>query len=115
MPHYPSEIEYSDKYCDELFEYRHVQLPKSIYKSMPKRRLLTEEEWRALGIQQSRGCKHYVIYRPEPFILLFRRPLGTDPQTGIAPPQILEKIKIYEQELKERLSTNNGSAAAKND
>ena len=28
MPHYPSEIEYSDKYYDELFEYRHVQLPK---------------------------------------------------------------------------------------
>ena len=44
MPHYPSEIEYSDKYYDELFEYRHVQLPKSIYKSMPKGRLLTEEE-----------------------------------------------------------------------
>jgi len=26
-----------------------------------------------------------------------------------------QKIKIYEQELKERLSTNNGNAAAKND
>ena len=36
MPHYPDEIEYSDKYCDELFEYRHVQLPKNIYKAMPK-------------------------------------------------------------------------------
>ena len=112
MPHYPSEIEYSDKYYDELFEYRHVQLPKSIYKSMPKGRLLTEEEWRSLGIQQSRGWKHYEIHRPEPFILLFRRPIGTDPQTGIAPPEILEKIKIYEQELKERMSSNNGNSAA---
>ena len=63
---------------------------------MPKGRLLTEEEWRSLGIQQSRGLKHYEIYRPKLFILLFTRPLGTDPQTGIAPPRILEKIKLYE-------------------
>ena len=79
---------------------------------MPKGRLLTEEEWRSLGIQQSRGRKHYEIHRPEPFILLFRRPLGTDPLTGIAPPEILEKIKLYEQELKERMSANNGNSAA---
>ena len=103
MPHYPSEIEYSDKYCDELYEYRHVQLPKSVYKLIPKGRLLSEEEWRSLGIQQSRGWKHYEIHKPEPFILLFRRPLGTDPQTGIAPPEILEKIEAYEKELKERI------------
>ena len=36
MPHYPDEIEYSDKYHDDLYEYRHVLLPKAIYKSMPK-------------------------------------------------------------------------------
>ena len=46
MPHYSSEIEFSDKYSDELFEYRQVQLPKSIYKHRPKGRLLTEKEWR---------------------------------------------------------------------
>ena len=59
MPHYPDEIEYSEKYNDELFEYRHVQLPKNIYKAMPKGRLLSEQEWRALGVQQSRGWVHY--------------------------------------------------------
>ena len=34
------------------------------------------------GVQQSRGWAHYEWHRPEPHILLFRRPLGTDPRTG---------------------------------
>ena len=45
-------------------------------------RLLSEAEWRGLGVQQSRGWSHYEMHRPEPHILLFRRPLGTDPITG---------------------------------
>lgn len=74
-------------------------LPKELQRSLPDR-LLTETEWRQLGVQQSRGWVHYaihkyvlitlclslspndVLYRPEPHILLFRRPLGTDPATG---------------------------------
>ena len=48
-------------------------------------KLLTEQEWRALGVQQSRGWVHYEIHRPEPHILLFRRPLGTDANTGLPP------------------------------
>ena len=32
MPHYPSEILYSDKYSDGIYEYRNVTLPKHIYK-----------------------------------------------------------------------------------
>ena len=102
MPHYPDEIEYSDKYHDDLYEYRHVLLPKAIYKSMPKGRLLSEDEWRSLGVQQSRGWVHYEIHKPEPHILLFRRPLGTDPNTGVAPPEILEKIKIYNEKVLEQ-------------
>ena len=86
MPHFPDEIEYSEKYQDDLFEYRHVLLPKNIYKSIKKRgELLRENEWRALGVQQSRGWVHYEVHKPEPFILLFRRPVGTDPQTGLPP------------------------------
>ena len=50
MPHFPDEIEYSDKYFDELYEFRHVILPKNIYKKMPRGRLLTEMEWRSLGV-----------------------------------------------------------------
>jgi cyclin-dependent kinase regulatory subunit CKS1 len=102
MPHYPDEIEYSDKYSDDLYEYRHVLLPKNIYKSMPHGRLLSENEWRSLGVQQSRGWVHYEIHKPEPHILLFRRPLGTDPNTGIAPAEILQKIQIYNQKVQEQ-------------
>mmetsp|Transcript_104023 Transcript_104023/g.320877 ORF Transcript_104023/g.320877 Transcript_104023/m.320877 type:complete len:105 (-) Transcript_104023:332-646(-) len=89
MPHYPDDIEYSEKYADDKFEYRHVILPKAIAKDMYKltsgKRLLEEDEWRNLGVTQSRGWAHYEIHRPEPHILLFRRLLGTDPQTGKVP------------------------------
>lgn len=76
-----SRIEYSEKYVDDLYEYRHVILPKELQKTLPDR-LLSEQEWRQLGVQQSRGWIHYAIHKPEPHILLFRRPLGTDPVTG---------------------------------
>lgn len=42
MPHYPDEIEYSDKYMDDSYEYRHVILPKKVYKAAPRGRLMTE-------------------------------------------------------------------------
>uniref|UniRef100_A0A8C6VMJ5 Cyclin-dependent kinases regulatory subunit n=1 Tax=Naja naja TaxID=35670 RepID=A0A8C6VMJ5_NAJNA len=69
------QIYYSDKYDDEEFEYRHVMLPKDIAKLVPKTHLMSESEWRNLGVQQSRGWVHYMIHEPEPYILLFRRPL----------------------------------------
>ncbi|CAJ0922268.1 6387_t:CDS:2 [Entrophospora sp. SA101] len=56
---YQNEIEYSDKYYDDLFEYRHVILPKEISLHVPRDRLMIEDEWRALA--------------PEPHILLFKR------------------------------------------
>ncbi len=65
-------IQYSDKYKDNEYEYRHVILPASLYKLIP-RRLLMEREWRKLGVQQSKGWIHYMIHKPEPHILLFRR------------------------------------------
>ena len=51
MPHYPEEIEYSDKYMYDYYEYRHVILPKAIYKKLPKSKLLNENEWRSIGVQ----------------------------------------------------------------
>ena len=39
-------------------------------------------------IRLPRGWQHYAIHRPEPHILLFRRPLGTDPQTGAVDPEL---------------------------
>ncbi|NXG72769.1 CKS1 protein, partial [Baryphthengus martii] len=96
------QIYYSDKYDDEEFEYRHVMLPRDIAKLVPKSHLLSESEWRNLGVQQSQGWVHYMIHEPgepreggrrpggpgltppvsssEPHILLFRRPLPKKPE-----------------------------------
>jgi cyclin-dependent kinase regulatory subunit CKS1 len=61
----------------------HVILPKELAKAHLKAaKLLSEVEWRSIGVQQSRGWEHYAIHRPEPHILLFRRPLGCDPVSG---------------------------------
>ncbi|CAH8820589.1 unnamed protein product [Trichobilharzia szidati] len=67
-------IYYSEKYYDDVFEYRHVHLPKDLAKQVPKSHLMSEVEWRKLGIQQSAGWVHYMIHEPEPHIILFRRP-----------------------------------------
>ena len=90
---FPKEIEHSDKYKDNTYEYKHVILTKELYEKLPKTKLLKEEEWRALGITQTRGWIHYSIFKPEPHILLFRRLLGTNPITG----KILETINSEEQ------------------
>ncbi|GLH02498.1 Cyclin-dependent kinases regulatory subunit [Gryllus bimaculatus] len=42
-------------------------------KNVPKTELMSEKQWRKLGVQQSEGWIHYMIHRPEPHILLFRR------------------------------------------
>lgn len=79
----PKHIEYSHKYADDDYEYRHVILTQVIHESLPKdlkvryERTLTDREWRELGVQQSLGWVHYMWHKPEPHILLFRRRLGT--------------------------------------
>lgn len=45
-----------------LLQFRHVILPKEMQRSLPDR-LLTETEWRQLGVQQSRGWVHYAIHK----------------------------------------------------
>lgn len=51
-----TDIEYSEKYEDSMFEYRHVTLPRDVAKRLPQPpRLLSETEWRSLGVTQSRG------------------------------------------------------------
>lgn len=81
-------------------------LPKDIAKLVPKTHLMSESEWRNLGVQQSQGWVHYMIHEPgeprtaalwmwapvpqpsltlcyvptEPHILLFRRPLPKKPE-----------------------------------
>ncbi|GMH37441.1 hypothetical protein BSKO_05314 [Bryopsis sp. KO-2023] len=72
------DIVYSERYYDERFEYRHVMLPKRLLTRSQFREphLMFEEEWRALGVRQSRGWIHYAIHDQEPWILLFKRPKG---------------------------------------
>jgi len=50
MPKFPTEIEYSEKYSDDFYEYRFVLLPKEIAKKIPKDRCLEEKEWRSIGV-----------------------------------------------------------------
>ena len=68
-------IIYSEKYFDsEGYEYRHVILPRELKNYVPRTRLMEEAEWRQLGVQQSVGWRQYMIHRPEPHVLLFKRP-----------------------------------------
>jgi len=53
---------------------------------------------------------HYAIHRPEPHILLFRRPLGTDARTGQINPTAARAAK--EAYLREYGITASENAAA---
>ena len=46
------------------FFIRHVVLPKEMIKLVPTTHLLSEQEWRAIGVQQSQGWVHYMIHKP---------------------------------------------------
>ncbi|KAH9945849.1 cyclin-dependent kinase regulatory subunit [Epithele typhae] len=88
LEEYIEKIYYSERYSDDEYEYRHVVLPKPLFKMIPKNlfdpdntgtlRLLSEEEWRSIGITQSLGWEHYEVHAPEPHVLLFRRPKNFD-------------------------------------
>lgn len=39
-------------------------LPRELSKQVPKSHLMSEEEWRRLGVQQSLGWVHYMIHEP---------------------------------------------------
>ena len=64
-------ISYSERYCDDEYEYRHVTGP-----SVTK--LLTETEVRSMGIKMSSGWEHYQLCPFDHKVYLFRRRL-TDP------------------------------------
>lgn len=42
---------------------RHVTLPKELSKQIPQGKLLSEKEWRSLGIQMSLGWEHYATHK----------------------------------------------------
>jgi len=56
------------------YEYRHVRiLNKEVASLVPATHLLTETEWRNLGVQMSTGWVNYMKHNPEPHMLMFRR------------------------------------------
>ena len=68
IAHLAGQIEYSDKYHDAHYEYRHVILPKELVKSLKrdkndKVRPQKDAEWRSVGIQMSRGWENYAVHR----------------------------------------------------
>lgn len=83
-------IRYSAIYKDDDFEYRHAIMSQKLFKANkpPTTMLMTETDWRNLGIQVDHGWVHYMIHGPEPHIILFRRPLEvTTQRTTITQPE----------------------------
>lgn len=52
-----------------IVSYRHVVLPRELAKQVPKSHLMSEDEWRRLGVQQSLGWVHYMIHEPGEILL----------------------------------------------
>ena len=50
MRYTPINVYYSEKYYDDRYEYRHVILSRDSVDHIPKGKLLTEDEWRDLGV-----------------------------------------------------------------
>ncbi|KAF0555601.1 CKS-domain-containing protein [Gigaspora margarita] len=84
---YEDYICYSPRYYDDLYEYRHVTLPKQLVQYVPLDRLMPEDEWRSLGVKQSPGWEHYMIHAPEPHILLFKREKDYQLKYGLLQPE----------------------------
>jgi cyclin-dependent kinase regulatory subunit CKS1 len=55
--------EYSERYFDDQFEYRYVVLPREMAAELKNKKILTEDEWRGMGITQSRGWAHYGFHK----------------------------------------------------
>jgi len=90
-PAWKDETFYSDKYEDDVFEFRRVTVPRAMVPFFPQHgRTMNDREWRELGIIMSRGWEHYDIHLPEVNVLLFRRPIGTDGRTGVVPREKME-------------------------
>ncbi|KAJ1533950.1 hypothetical protein HK096_004509 [Nowakowskiella sp. JEL0078] len=72
-------INFQEKFSDEKYEYRNIKLPRKLLGVMPdffyEGRLLSQKEIYSIGIRQSAGWSHYEIHKPEPHVLLFRRPI----------------------------------------
>ncbi|KAF9967695.1 Cyclin-dependent kinases regulatory subunit (Cell division control protein cks1) [Mortierella alpina] len=102
-------IEYGDVYYDSQYEYRNVTLPKIMLSFIDRKfmevpenpycnvlRILTEDEWREVGITMSQYWVNWMRHEPEPHVLLFRRPVGT----GARMKKEAERLKKEAERLK---------------
>jgi hypothetical protein len=64
------------------------------------------------GVQQSMGWVHYEVHTPEPHILLFRRPLGTDPTTGKVLGNVTNSVNNQSQAQAQPMAVSGAAAAA---
>jgi cyclin-dependent kinase regulatory subunit CKS1 len=55
--------EYSEKFFDEENEYRYVMIPREMAQQIKNSTFLKEDEWRSLGISQSRGWQHAGMHK----------------------------------------------------
>ena len=110
-------LSYSDVYSDDMFDYRHVILPFHVVSKVGALIpvggagdiFLTEEQWRSVGIQMSRGWVHYSWHQPELNLLLFRRlkknaetPNATPTKEGGEEPSEPEKPRKVKTAMKIR-------------
>jgi len=64
-------FQYSYKYEDQLYEYRLVEVPMRVGKITE---VMSEPEWRRLGVTQNPDWIHYANYTPDN-VMIFRREL----------------------------------------
>ncbi|KAG0302869.1 hypothetical protein BGZ99_002881, partial [Dissophora globulifera] len=108
-----SHILYADIYSDNVYEYRHVTLPKRLLEMIPMSfwrdgrkglwKLMEESEWRFIGIHMSTGWEHYMCHDPEPHVLLFRRTIQLGDRIRREARRNLQRTQYLDlKELKER-------------
>lgn len=68
-----TEIEYSEPYCDDEYEYLYIILPSHLSKLVPRNYLMSHTDIEKLGIQISSEWNHYLMHRRN--VLLFRKKL----------------------------------------
>ena len=71
-------------------------------------RILTEDEWRGLGITQSLGWEHYECHAPEPHILLFKRPLNFEAEMRAAAAAAAAAAGLQQQQQQNQEYNSNG-------
>jgi cyclin-dependent kinase regulatory subunit CKS1 len=99
----PQQIVYSNYYNDEKFEYRHVVLPKNLARWLPQNQILKQEQWIEIGVHQSSAWEHYMIYKPEPHILLFKREKDYLQKYGDDKPQYPpEQLELLKQQIQQQ-------------